>query len=580
MRPIAEREIDAEGVKHLRGRTGFRQCPGRSGRFASHIDVQRVLHLASTGTGMTPMQNSTLERTLMAQGILRGKIDIGLILLFAAFLPASSFAQLKDPVPTDKGLVSGAPGRDVAITTFKGIPYAAPPIGSLRWAAPQSPQSWRGILKADHFSDGCEQDFPKGDFPKSEDCLYLNVWTPAQSADARLPVMFWIHGGGLRVGSAREALYDGEEIAKKGVVVVTLNYRLGVFGFLAYPELTKESPHQASGNYGLLDQSAALQWVHRNIANFGGDPDKVTIFGQSGGAFSVNAQVASPLSKGLFRGAISESGGLGIGFAGTAMPSLKDGENSGVKIAESVGAQSLAELRTVPAEKLLQAGGSAGPVVDGWFFPESMTSLFEHGKQNEVQMIVGSNSDEAQHFIRSALSAKDFVAQAQKECGNDVGKFLALYPSISDPYAKVSQQLQIADHTALGERRLADYVSRGGKKAFVYFFAYQDVGGYNSETPTLGLRLGADHGAELPYVFGLLNHWKTSVPPNDLALQNTIMTYWTNFAKTLDPNGDGLPVWKPFSESDSDVMVLDQIVGMEPHPRAGQISFWQAHTGK
>jgi para-nitrobenzyl esterase len=514
----------------------------------------------------------------MAQRIFRERFAICFALVVSAFATKPSLAQFTDAVRTDIGYVSGVPGRDVAITAFKGIPYAEAPIGNLRWAPPQRARGWQGVLRADHFSDGCEQDFPKGNFPKSEDCLYLNVWTPAKSADASLPVMVWIHGGGLRVGSAREALYDGEELAKKGVVIVTLNYRLGVFGFFAHPELTKESPHHASGNYGLLDQLAALQWVRRNIAGFGGDPEKVTIFGQSGGAFSVNAQVASPLSKGLFWAAIAESGGVRMGPRGAPMASLEDGEEAGIKFADSVGAHSLRELRALPAEKLLQTSEIPGPIVDGWFFPESMTSLLEGGKQNKVAMLIGSNSDEAQHMLRSALSAKDFVEHAQKEYGNDLEKFLALYPSNSNPYAKVSQQLEMADRTALGERYLADYVSRSGPTVFLYYFAYQDVGGYNSETPTLGLQLGADHGAELPYVFGLLNHWKTGVPPDDLALQTTVMAYWTNFAKTLNPNGTGLPVWKPFSESDSDVMVLDQNVGMESHPRASQLSFWQAHT--
>ncbi len=232
-------------------------------------------------------------------------------LMVVALLTGLCFAELKDPVKTEGGLVRGAAGRDVNIAAFKGIPYAQPPVGELRWTEPMAAHPWKGIRHADRFSDACAQNFPQGDFPKSEDCLYLNVWTPAKSTKARLPVMVYIHGGGLRVGSSREALYDGEELARKGVVVVTFNYRLGILGFLAHPELTRQSPHHASGDYGLLDQLAALQWVHRNIAAFGGDPDKVTIFGQSAGAFSVNAQVASPLSKGLFRAAIAESGGVG-----------------------------------------------------------------------------------------------------------------------------------------------------------------------------------------------------------------------------------------------------------------------------
>lgn len=500
------------------------------------------------------------------------------LVLLLACVATSCFAQQDAPVKIDTGLITGVPGRDSSIKVFKGIPYAEPPIGSLRWTSPKPPASWSGVRKAGQFGDGCAQAFPQGDFPKSEDCLTLNVWTPATSADAALPVMVWIHGGGLRVGSAREALYDGEEIAKKGVVVVSLNYRLGVFGFLAHPELTKESPHHASGNYGLLDQLAALQWVQRNIAGFGGDPHKVTIFGQSGGAFSVNAQVASPLSKDLFRAAMAESGGLRMGPRGAAMPSLDDGEKQGVKFAESVGAHSLSELRAMSAEKLLRSTEVPGPIVDGWFFPESLASLFEEGKQNKVPMLVGSNSDEAQHMLRSALSAKDFVEHAQKTYGSNQDKYLALYPANSDPYAKVSQQLEMADRVAAGEQYLAESASRGGPKVFLYFFGYDDRGGYNSEAPSLGLKLGADHGAELPYVFGLLNHWKTQVPDEDLKMQSVVMAYWTDFAKTLDPNGPDLPEWKPFNDSKDNVMILEGSVAMHPYPRSAQIEFLKSNS--
>jgi len=382
------------------------------------------------------------------------------------------------------------------------------------------------------------------------------------------------------VGSPREALYDGEELARKEVVVVTVNYRLGVIGFLAHPELTKESPHHASGNYGLLDQLAALKWVQRNIAAFGGDPKKVTIFGESAGAFSVNSHVASPLSNGLFRAAISESGGVGAGFGRTELPSLEESEKKGVKFAESVGAHSLAELRAMPAEKLLQAGGFPHANVDGWFFPESAASLFEEGKENKVPFLIGSNSDEGQHFIRSVLPASEYIGQAKKDYGDDVAQFLRLYPSDSDQAAKISQQHQFSDRTALATRNLAGDVARGGTKVYLYYFAYQDGGVYDTETPTLGLRLGADHGGELWYVFGVLNHWKTAVPEADLKVQNTVMSYWTNFAKTLDPNGGGLPAWKPVGQSTDQVMVLDQSVGTQPHPRAAQLDFLHTHAAK
>jgi len=505
-------------------------------------------------------------------------VKISSAIFVAILLLRPCFSQLKEPVKTASGLVSGVRGRDASVAVFKGIPYAEPPVGKLRWTPPRPPHSWVGVRKADHFSDACSQVFPKGDFPKSEECLYLNVWTPAKSSAAALPVMVWIHGGGLQVGCSCEPLYDGEELAKKGFVVVTLNYRLNIFGFFAHPELTKESPHHASGNYGLLDQLAALQWVQRNIRAFGGDSKKVTIFGQSAGAFSVIAQVASPLSKGLFRAAISESGGVGAGFMRTTLASLPESETEGVKFADSVGVHSLADLRALPAEKLLPVAGSHQANVDGWFLPESPIDLYAAGKINKVPMILGSNSDEAQHFLRSALSAKEYTEQAQKKYGADADEFLALYPSDSDQTAKVSQQRQFADRTAFGEQKLAADISRSGPKVYLYYFDYLDEGGYNAEPPTLGLRLGADHGAELPYVFGLLNHWKTAVPDEDVKLQNIVMQYWASFAKNLDPNGGGLPTWDPFTGTDGRVMVFDRSVGMRAHPRTAQVDFFRSHA--
>ena len=500
------------------------------------------------------------------------------VVLLTTILVSCGFAQMQQPVRTESGTVSGIPGKDTSITVFKGIPYAEPPVGKLRWTAPRPAQHWQGVRKADRFTEGCPQNFPKLGTPMDEDCLYLNVWTPAKSSSAALPVIVWIHGGGLLVGAAREPLFDGEELAKKGIVVATLDYRLGVLGFFAHPELTKESPHHASGNYGFLDEFAALKWIHDNIAAFGGDPNKVTILGQSAGALSVNALVASPLAKGLFRAGISESGGVGAGFGRTKMPSLEESEKAGVEFAKSMGVDSLHALREMPVQKLLQDSRFPEPNVDGWFLPESIEAIYKAGKQNKVPMVVGSNSDEGQHFLRSVLSAGDFAERARKNYGTDAANFLNLYPSDSDQAAKTSQQHEFADKAALGERTLAGYVVRGGPKAYLYYFSYLDKGGYNSEPPSLGLTLGADHGAELPYVFGLLSHWKTTVPENDLKLQNVVMSYWTNFVKTLDPNGAGLPHWKCNKETDDAVMILDHEVRMQTHPRAAQLDFLHTHV--
>jgi para-nitrobenzyl esterase len=498
---------------------------------------------------------------------------ITVLVLVSAVMTMSSFAEDKQPIRIDTGLVMGTPGRDTDITAFKGIPYAEPPVGNLRWTAPHAPASWRGIRKADQFGNACAQIFPQGKFPKSEDCLYLNVWTPAKSAGVSLPVMVWIHGGGFRVGSTSEPLYDGEELARKGVVVVTLNYRLGVIGFFAHPELTKESPQHASGNYGLLDQLAALQWVQRNIGAFGGDPQKVTIFGQSAGAQSVNSQVASPLAKGLFRAGISESGSI----VRNDMRSLGEAEKEGLKVAYSLGAKSLAELRAISADRLLEGAKYVGMNVDGWFLPEAPGAIYAQGKQNKVQILLGSNSDEAQHMIRSALPSSEYLQHVHQEYGSRAAEFLNLYPAESEFMSKASQQHRMSDQTALGEVNMAKEVSRSGVGVYLYYFTHLDSGEYNGEPATLGLRLGADHGAELPYVFGLLNHWHSAVPEEDRKLQAIVMDYWTNFAKTLDPNGASLPEWRSFEASRNTIMNLNGKVGMQPHPRSTELEFLQAN---
>ena len=508
-------------------------------------------------------------------------------------LAPSCFAEMMNAVRTESGLISGIAGRDSTITVFKGIPYAEPPVGNLRWAAPQAKSSWTGIRKAAEFGNGCAQTFENVSFPKSEDCLYLNIWTPARSESDALPIMFWIHGGGLSVGSSSEPLYDGEELAKKGVVVVTLNYRLNVFGFFAHPELTKESAHHASGNYGFLDQIAALQWVQRNIRAFGGDPGKLTIFGQSGGAHAVNSLTASPLSKGLFRAAISQSGG-GISSGSSpfgSAPSLQESEKIGAQFAESLGAKSLADLRNLPADALLKALGANSPgmfgarrvpisnEIDGYFLPESLEAIFLQGKQNKVAMMVGSTSDEGQHMTHGA-PVRQYLENVRKEYGDRAEQFLRLYPGDTEQAAKISQQLQFADRTAAGSMELAAAVRKNGGNAFLYFFSHLDTGGYNSELPSQGLMLGADHGAELPYVFGLLNHWKKAAPENDRIMQDRMMRYWTNFAKNLDPNEPGLPAWKLFDEHENAVMSLEDDPGMKPHPRAEQIRFIRENARK
>ncbi len=294
-----------------------------------------------------------------------------------------------DQVRTDSGSVEGAASAHGKVRIFKGIPYAAPPVGDLRWKAPQPAAHWAGVKKATKFGAHCVQGNIYGDMAfrdggPSEDCLYLNVWTPAKSAEAHLPVMVWIHGGGFAAGAASEARQDGEVLAKKGVVVVSFNYRLGIFGFFAHPELSKESGHGASGNYGLLDQVAALQWVQKNIAAFGGDPENVTIFGESAGSFSVSALMASPLAQGLFERAIGESGA----FFGHSLflKKLEQSESGSAKFADGIGASNLAALRAKPAAELLAAASKKDaiqflPIIDGYFLSDSVRRFTQAGNK-------------------------------------------------------------------------------------------------------------------------------------------------------------------------------------------------------
>ena len=311
------------------------------------------------------------------------------------------FAQKGPQTKVEQGLLEGVVLKS-GIKTYRGIPFAQPPVGELRWKAPQPPKKWTGVRKADTFGNNAMQKQVYGDMhfrspAMSEDCLYLNVWTPAKSSNEKLPVLVYFYGGGFVAGDGSESRYDGESLAEKGIVTVTLNYRLGVFGFFSHPELTKESPNNASGNYGLLDQNAALLWVKKNIAAFGGDPDRITIAGESAGSISVSAQLVSPLSKSMIAGAIGQSGAM-INPTFNAFP-LEEAENNGVAFAEKVKAGSLAELRAIPATQLLEEASKSGAfnaraTIDGYFLPNLPSELFASGYQAQVPILVGWTSTE------------------------------------------------------------------------------------------------------------------------------------------------------------------------------------------
>lgn len=493
-------------------------------------------------------------------------------------------AAVTEPVKTDAGLVSGVAGATPSVRVFKGIPFAAPPVGDLRWRPPQAPAKWNGVRAANTFSANCVQRSANGaSFPPyggdrsattmSEDCLYLNVYTAATSSTAKQPVMVWIHGGAWTSGAG--AIYEGEDLAKKGVVVVTVNYRLGVFGFFAHPELTKESPHHSSGNYALLDQIAALQWVQRNIAAFGGDATRVTIFGESAGSWSVNNLVASPLAKGLFQRAIGESGAR---FSITT--TLAQAEQAGVKFSELLDAKSLMALRAAPAEDLNKINSSYTSVsnADGWVLPMTMREIFEAGRQNDVPVLIGSNSDEGSIFTSEDTTGASFKEQTERRFGKDAAAFLALYPFSSDSEARLARAHSMRDQTFGWEMRTwARLQTKTGKaNVFLYYF---------SHVPPLpnAAWLGAQHGAEIPYALNWPNgSYSTKVAwrDGDRTLADRVSSYWINFATTGDPNGKNLPLWPAFDTKHEQAFGIDGTLAPIAIPNKPALDFLDAEQAK
>src|SRR5262245_24292315 len=397
------------------------------------------------------------------------------LLLLAA--PGSSTSAVDNTVRVESGLLEGVPSSIPGVRVYRGIPYAAPPVGDLRWRPPQPPAKWEGVRKADKFSDSCAQNLARSHNPwtaefmaqneASEDCLCLNVWTAAKATGERRPVFVWIHGGAFTEGSGEVAVYDGAELANKGLVVVTINYRLGVFGFLTHPELTKESERNTSGNYGLLDVVAALQWVQINIAAFGGDPQRVTIAGQSAGAMAVHALTASPLAKGLFHRAIAESGS-GIG---RRTRDLAEAEKEGVKFAASKSAQSLRELRAMTVNDLNSGGGIRfGPVIDGLFLPADIAAIITNGKQNDVPMLTGLTADEGSASpTYGNLKADEYRKQAQQRFGELAEMFLQLYPAEDDTPPGLSQKQSAREQGMISVHLWARDRARTSKaKAWTY----------------------------------------------------------------------------------------------------------------
>lgn len=500
---------------------------------------------------------------------------ISFISLFVILLMGAAFAQPteKNKFPqakTANGILEGT--DDSGILTFKGIPFAAPPLGDLRWKEPQPVTNWVGVRKADKFGPRAMQLPVFGDMGfrsdgMSEDCLYLNVWTPYLSAGQKLPVLVYFYGGGFVAGDGSESRYDGESMARRGIVSVTVNYRLNMFGFMAHPELTKESPHQSSGNYGLLDQAAAIKWVSQNIAAFGGDPKRITIAGESAGSLSVSAQMASPLSKNLIAGAIGESGSV-IGTL-RAVP-LAEGEKRGIQFAEMAGAKSIAEMRNIPADKLLEIGakqaiGFFAITIDGYFFPKEPAAIYEAGEQGHVPFLVGWNSEEMNFRAlmgQDEPTKENFAKAVQKAYNNQASEVLKAYNPLSDgEVEQVATDLAGDRFIGFSTWKWSDlHAKTGGSPVYRYYYARPRpamraemgnavaglAGGVvkDASSKKAPSARGAVHSAEIEYALGNLPSNRVyDWQPEDYRVSEIMEAYFENFIKTGNPNGLGLPTW-------------------------------------
>ncbi len=494
-------------------------------------------------------------------------------------------ARLSKPVRTSAGLVAGTLSPDGAVALFRGIPYAAAPVGSLRWRAPQPPAAWTDIRKADQFGSACPQAQAERVGPDragrtSEDCLYLNIWAPARSTSRRLPVLVWFHGGGFTHGTASSQSYDGEALARRGAVVVTFNYRLGPFGFLAHPLLTRESGHDSSGNYGLLDQVAVLQWVKANIRAFNGNPERVTAFGQAAGAVSITCLMVSPLARGLFQAAILQSGSalsiprVGITrYLNDAPAGEESMEEVGELIARRLGCDHeddvVAALRARTTDEILSASRPApnffgeglrfGPVIDRWLLPDRPSALFDQGRQSKVAVLVGANADEGAYFAASLQpwtldSYRRFVRATFRDRADEV---LARYPVAKDADARAAAARVIGGAGFIAPaRRTAKVMADLGARAYLYWFTRPRL--------AAGAFRPASHGSEVPYLFDM-GRARDEAGDADRELSLLMIGYWVRFAATGDPNGDNAPAWPRYRPSADQALEL----GDQVEPRAG-----------
>jgi len=489
-------------------------------------------------------------------------------LFICMLLPNLLIAQ-SHIVTIDKGKIEGIEKNGIQI--FKGIPFAKPPVGDLRWKAPQALEPWTGVKTCKNFGPSPIQNepipfmcwseeylIPKS--PISEDCLYLNLWAPKKTTTKKA-VLVYIYGGGFMSGGSGCAIYDGEAMAKKDIIYVSINYRVGVFGFLAHPELSKEGVHKTSGNYALLDMVAALQWVRDNIEAFGGDPNKVTIAGQSAGAFAVNFLSASPLTKGLIKGAIAESGGSILPSSIRPSIKLKEAEQMGVAYAKKLGASSIQELRQKTADEILKSqGGLSGPFEDGYVIPTSMLTIYNNDEQNDIPTLLGWNLDDK--MIGKPAPAAQYIADIKKQFGANATDVLALYPGDNDEEAASSQGDLSRDQTfgVQGYTWASLQSEKGKSPVYVYSFNRK----LPSATPATDF--GAFHTGEVPYAYNNLHTVHRPFTKLDYALADQMSSYWVNFVKTGNPNGKGLIQWPIYKKETKQVIQLDTKIEIKKLP--------------
>ena len=510
-----------------------------------------------------------------------------------------SFAA--DRVKTANGILESTDAPKDGVRSFKGIPFGQPPVGDLRWREPQPVKNWSGVRKADQFGPRCMQrTSPGADYwfrsnGMSEDCLYLNVWTPAKSDKEKLPVLVYIFGGGFQNGDGSEPRYDGGNMARKGMVAVSINYRTNIFGFFVHPELTKESPHHAAGNYGLLDQVAALQWVRKNIAAFGGDPERVTVAGESAGSISVSALMASPLSRGLMAGAIGESGAM---ISSLPPQRLADAEQNGVKFGAAAGANTLAALRAMTAEQIQEAvtkvqGFRFGTALDGYFLPKPLTAIFEAGEQAKIPLLAGSNTQE--QSARSVLGDGDPTPET---LANAIRKFYGdKADGILKAYAATTTDEVYEAATHLASARFISHstwkwtelqMKTGGKPVYRYLYARPRpayLGMPDQPAPAAAASgqgrggnagpRGASHSAEIQYAMGNLDLDKRySWEPADYEVSKVMQAYFVNFIKTGNPNGPGLPEWPAIAPT-ATTSACGSTWNLTPGPKRTATAIWR-----